>query len=116
MRVLKELSGGVTESSARLAALMLLVFMTSTAWAATQGPLSPTTCANTPGIGTKAWAPSPGIPESVGLDVNLNQTSNYLQCTGYGFAIPSGATINGITVTINRRVKLVVVKTRPYAS
>jgi len=37
--------------------------------------------------------------------VNLNpfNTSDYLQGTGYGFAIPSGATINGITVIINRQ-------------
>ena len=31
-----------------------------------------------------------------------NQTSNYLQGTGYGFAIPSGSTINGIIVVIKR--------------
>jgi MSHA biogenesis protein MshQ len=34
--------------------------------------------------------------------VNDGQVTDPLQCTGYGFAIPSGAVINGITVTVWR--------------
>ncbi len=80
----------------------LFLAATSSAFAATQGPLSPTTCANTAGIGTNPWLPSPGIPESTTLQANNNDVSNYLKCTGYGFTIPAGAIIDGITVTINR--------------
>jgi hypothetical protein len=60
------------------------------------------------GIGTLAWA---GLTGPLANDnvtyatvlVNDNQVTNYLQCTGYGFAIPSTATINGITVNVDRK-------------
>jgi len=35
--------------------------------------------------------------------LNDGQASDYLQCTGYGFSIPAGATINGITVNVERK-------------
>jgi len=34
--------------------------------------------------------------------VNTGQLTDPLQCTGYGFAIPAAAVINGITVTVWR--------------
>ncbi|MBK7172938.1 MAG: T9SS type A sorting domain-containing protein [Bacteroidales bacterium] len=71
----------------------------------TVGPNFPATGVNLTGVGTVAWT----NPTRVTADDNSyssaavnNSTSNYLKATGYGFAIPSGATINGITVTIGR--------------
>jgi hypothetical protein len=73
----------------------------------TVGPNYPSTGANVTGVGTIAWS-SPGNAltdngsyATIGL-TNVNETSNYLQTTNYGFAIPSGAQINGIEVIINR--------------
>lgn len=68
---------------------------------------SPGTCANVTGIGTVAW----GTPTSAytsnnvyaTLSVAKNVTTNYLQCTNYGFAIPAGSTIVGIAVNVERK-------------
>ncbi|BCB25402.1 hypothetical protein SKTS_02880 [Sulfurimicrobium lacus] len=73
--------------------------------AATQ-TMSPTTCSNVTGTGSLAWG-SPGnalANDTSYATVSLNdsQVSNYLQCTGYGFTIPAGATINGVTVNVER--------------
>ncbi|MBU1214096.1 MAG: LamG domain-containing protein, partial [Gammaproteobacteria bacterium] len=66
----------------------------------------PTSCINVPDIGTQAWSTLTGPLTSdnayATASVNDNQTTNFLQCTGYGFAIPAGATINGITVNVER--------------
>jgi MSHA biogenesis protein MshQ len=68
--------------------------------------LSPTTCASVAGIGTIAWArPTRAISSDnryATATVN-GTTTRYLQCTGYNFAIPAGAIINGITVNVERR-------------
>ena len=58
------------------------------------------------GLGLCAWT----TPENITADDSNNATANisqnvitnYLQATNYGFSIPTGATINGITVVINR--------------
>lgn len=55
-----------------------------------------------------AWAnpgniTTPGTPYAT-VSVGASQFSHYIVATGYGFSIPPGATILGITVTINRRV------------
>lgn len=68
---------------------------------------SPTTCTNVTGIGTQAWN-NPGNAVSSNNayatgSVNDNQTTNYLRCVDYGFSIPAGATIDGITVSVERR-------------
>ena len=81
--------------------LPLFLFTASSAVAATQGPLNPASCANNAGTGTVAWS-STAFPATVKLKVNFSDVSNYLLCTGYGFSIPAGSTIDGITVTINR--------------
>lgn len=66
---------------------------------------SPGLCANDASFGAVAWT----LLDAMGSDnvyastvLNDNQQSNYLKCTGYGFAIPAGATINGITVNLER--------------
>jgi len=74
----------------------------------TSATASPSSCANVAGIGTLTWA---GLTGPLANDnvtyatvlVNDNQVTNYLQCTGYGFSIPSTATINGITVNVDRK-------------
>lgn len=67
---------------------------------------SPTICVDATGVGTIAWT-NPG--RAVASDnsrataaVNDSEITHYLQCTGYGFAIPTGATINGIIVNVER--------------
>ncbi len=64
--------------------------------------MGPTLCVNDAGIGTQSWS---GLNNVAVLDNVYAQASgangqitNYLKCTGYGFNIPAGATISGITV------------------
>ena len=58
---------------------------------------SPTTATNDTGIGTTAWTIVSVTNCSCPVD---KTTSNYLEMTGYGFALPTGATIAGIEATI----------------
>src|ERR1700674_1385656 len=88
-----------------LLALAVAIIWSSAASALTQ-TLDPATCTSVTGIGTVAWT-NPG--NAVSTDGNyatakLNNgiVSNYLLCVGYGFTIPAGATINGITVKVTR--------------
>lgn len=68
---------------------------------------SPSTCSSVTGVGTIPWTlPLNAIASD---DVRAravmlaNSTSNYLNCTGFNFAaIPTGSTINGITVYVER--------------
>ncbi len=67
---------------------------------------SPTLCTNVATIGTAAWA---GLANAMANDgvystatVARNVTTNYLQCTGYGFALPAGATVLGVVVNVKR--------------
>ncbi len=69
---------------------------------------SPTLCVNDASNGsTLTWTNLPGPVANDGSEAtrSLNdlQVSQYLLCTGYGFAIPAGSTINGITVNLERR-------------
>ncbi len=66
----------------------------------------PSACSSVAGPGAVAW---PNTTRATAQDgsysttANFNNTSTqYLQCTGYNFAIPAGATIDGITVTVWR--------------
>ena len=91
-------------------ALLLVFCLPGMVSAATAGPNNAGTGANVTGVGTVAWT-GYGYITTVGTPyatVSLNsgnpgQVSNYLRGTGYGFSIPTNATINGITVTINRQ-------------
>ena len=93
-----------------LSAAMLLLVMSSAAEAVTVTG-SPTTCTSVTGVGTLAWS-NPG--NALALDgvytlatatsATGTQLTNYLKCSGYGFNIPSTATINGITVNIVRHI------------
>jgi hypothetical protein len=75
--------------------------------AASLGPLSPQTAADYTGtgsVGTVAWAsPSSAITsDSVYASASMASTavSHYLTVTNFGFTIPAGSTINGITAEV----------------
>lgn len=70
----------------------------------TSGPNSAGTGANDASVGTKAWTTTSSITTSnnsyatIGSSMTTNQTTQYLKCTNFSFAVPVGATVNGITV------------------
>lgn len=69
---------------------------------------SPTSCTNVTSIGSSAWSATGSAFASdnvyaTATQVSGNVTTNYLSCTGYGFTIPAGATINGIVVSVERK-------------
>lgn len=68
---------------------------------------SPSACSDVAGIGTIAWN-NPGRAAAsdnnrASASLNDNQASHYLRCADYGFSIPAEATIDGLTVSIERR-------------
>jgi hypothetical protein len=89
--------------------LSLFIAMATPAMADSSGPNNAGTGADVTGIGTITWT-NPGYITAddtnyaTASNVPINGgTTHYLQGTNYGFAIPSNATINGITVVINRQ-------------
>jgi len=75
---------------------------------ASQGPLSPGTCADDATVGTAAWS----NPDNAKVSDNVYATatkltssaySHYLKANNFGFSIPAEATINGILVEIERK-------------
>lgn len=78
---------------------------------ATQGPNYPSTVIGRPGGGSaNAWLTPENAGAADGAEAQItaatfdtNDKSEYLEATGFGFSIPSDATIDGITVEINRR-------------
>jgi hypothetical protein len=79
----------------------------SSALASSVGPKDPTVGSNVTGIGNQAWTnpgniTAPGLPYATVSISHDAIYSNYLQGSGYGFTIPTGANVMGIEVTINR--------------
>lgn len=74
---------------------------------ATAGPNNPGTLADDAGVGTTVWADPSNAASSNDIyavnSVALSGTSHYLKATNFGFSIPAGSTINGITVEIERK-------------
>ncbi len=72
----------------------------------TKTPAAATDCTSVTGIGSVAWTnagraiSSNNSYATISLD---GATSNYLKCLNFGFTIPTGATINGITVNVERK-------------
>ena len=73
-------------------------------YASSLGPNFPTTCIDDASVGGNAWT-SPGNEVSSNnsyATATAGSTSfsrtHFLNCQGFGFAIPSGATINGIVL------------------
>lgn len=87
---------------------LLSFFISNVALAATSGPNNPSTGANDVSVGTVAWSntgnifTSNNVYATVSLPTSGN-ISNYLKATGFGFAIPAGATIDGITISVERK-------------
>lgn len=75
---------------------------------ATAGPNAPGTMADDSAVGTTVWTDPGNVAASDDARAQANplsgaaNSSHYLKCTNFGFAIPSGATINGVTVAIER--------------
>lgn len=75
---------------------------------ASQGPNSGGTFSSDSTVGTKSWVGPSFVSVSDGGDASasgfpsLSSLSHYLKCTNFGFSVPSGATINGIVVEIER--------------
>lgn len=90
--------------------LTILIPLGAFAWsqalcAATQ-TADPASCINLTGTGTIAWTnPANAVSSNNSYSTaSVDGTAtNYLRCTNYGFTIPAGATINGITVNVERR-------------
>jgi len=91
---------------------LVLVVVVNTAvpvLADTAGPSNAGTGADDPAVGTIAWTNPTniqvaGTPYAIATAVpSQGGKTHYLKGTNYGFAIPSGATIDGITVTIRRQ-------------
>ena len=93
-----------------LAAGLIGVLFATAAQALTQSR-TPSACASNGAIGTEPWQ-NPGNA-TTSNDVRASapltgaETSNYLVCTNYGFSIPFGSVINGITVDVERRTSSV---------
>ena len=77
---------------------------------ATAGPNYATVGADDSGVGTLTWGnPTYGVANDgeVGYVTKVAETppsySHYLKGTGFGFSIPTNATINGVTLAISRK-------------
>lgn len=75
---------------------------------ASQGPLIGSTAVNDSSVGSVSWTNPTNVFSttwangSTFVALTTSQESNYIKATNFGFSIPSGATINGIIVNINR--------------
>lgn len=72
----------------------------------TTGPNNPGTLASDSSFGTSAWT-NPGNAAAsddsrATSGASIGSPTQYLKATNFGFAIPTGDTINGITVEIER--------------
>lgn len=71
--------------------------------------LNPSTCTSDASLGTTAWSNpanaeiSDGVFATVRSSGSASWITEYIKCTGYGFSIPSSATITGITVNVERK-------------
>jgi MSHA biogenesis protein MshQ len=88
----------------RLLALCCLLLGVSASATSVTGTAA--SCASGAGIGTVAWgaAANARAADNVYATVTVNgSTSNYLKCTGWGFAIPASARIDGVAVSVTRK-------------
>lgn len=76
---------------------------------ASSGPNGPSTGANDASTGTLAWD-TPSLVTAVDSDPTFalstvdNTVTNYLFVSGFGFSLPSGATVDGVVVEILREM------------
>ena len=75
---------------------------------ATQGALSPSVASNDSSVGTKAWSSVDNIKVSDDSRASCSGSfespflTNYLKASSFNFSIPTGATIDGIVVEIEK--------------
>lgn len=73
---------------------------------ASSGPRSPSTAASDAAIGTEAWSNPTNVTASDNTratsGIDATKASQALKATGFGFAIPTGAAIDGIVVEWER--------------
>ncbi|MFA5932253.1 MAG: dockerin type I domain-containing protein [Candidatus Paceibacterota bacterium] len=90
-----------------LLAIFSIFGFVSKAEATTSGPNNPVIGTDDSSVGTISWSNPGNIISSnnsnATASLNDNQISHYLKATNFGFAIPSGATINGITVEVEKK-------------
>jgi MSHA biogenesis protein MshQ len=68
---------------------------------------SPSNCSSQAGIGAVNWSNSGQATTSDNSDATASldgQITRYLWCNGYGFSVPAGSVINGITINVERNV------------
>ncbi len=99
--------GSIAVAAGALACVVAAGLLWSMVQAASSGPNSPGTAVNDTGIGSAAWG-SPGNATAsdnnqASASIPLDAASNYLKATGFGFAIPSDAAIDGIQVEVERK-------------
>lgn len=91
-----------------LLCVLLLAAPLGGAWAQTTVTRTPGNCDNLNWSGgNRNWSnpDEAEVEDGDFAEVTVdNQPSRYLRCTNYGFNIPAGATITGITVTVRRAV------------
>src|SRR5437867_1650485 len=88
---------------ARLALAWLGLMAAGTAFADTVTKSSAGSCVNATGIGTLAWtnpsrAQTSDNSAATAAFANNGDASNFLKCTGFGFALPATSLIQGIQV------------------
>ncbi len=92
-----------------IAAIVVAVIISAAAWqgsarAATVGPNLPSSGADDAGVGTVVWSSPSAVTATDGTvataDIGKNAVSHYLYGSGYGFALPSNAQIDGVQVTV----------------
>lgn len=87
--------------------LFISLLQSTFAWSASQGPKFPTAGTDDSSFGTTAWSNPGNITASDNTYATINAAngvdSHYLSGTGFGFAIPSNATITGIKLEIERK-------------
>jgi hypothetical protein len=100
MSQIRKLAGDSGEFLASIigcAAVLAFLLAGPSAHAATASA-SPTACVDNASIGASTW--TIGAPVPATSDIGDAAVSHYLVCTGYGFSIPTGSAINGITATV----------------
>jgi len=94
----------------RLFLTILILLFCSTVYADSEGPNSPGTMADDDTVGTTTWTNPDNAKTSDNSYASATSPSHriwryshYLKATNFGFAIPVGATINGIVVEIEKK-------------
>lgn len=99
---------GTNRVKTRDRSLVLILFLASFFQMATAATMvgNPPTCASVGSNPAVAWSNPTRAADSNNSYATATvdgTTTRYLECTNYGFNIPSDATINGITVTVERK-------------